>query len=117
MSDNIDIQKLISGVKAGSIVPYLGAGVLNGSTNVETDEAIPADSDSLIIAMNNGTPMAAKLMYEFPRAAMNIELKRGRKAVHNFLHTTYAEKKWTRSPFHQWLATHVSGFNAVKKLL
>ncbi len=42
-------------------------------------------------------------MWEFPRAAMDVELKRGRGAVHRFLHTTYAERAWTRSPLHDWL--------------
>ncbi|HKI75113.1 MAG TPA: SIR2 family protein, partial [Pseudomonadales bacterium] len=68
-------QKLISGIKDGSIVPYLGAGALQGSVSVNGGDPIPADSDSLIHAMNNGSPMAPKLMYEFPRAAMNLELK------------------------------------------
>ena len=54
--------------------------------NVATGEPIPADSDSLIYAMNDGKPMAPKLMYEFPRAAMNIEVKRGRTTVTKFTH-------------------------------
>jgi len=33
---------------------------------------IPADSDSLIIAMNDGKPMAPKLMCEFPHAALSL---------------------------------------------
>ena len=53
--------------------------------HTDTGAAIPADSDSLILAMNNGRPMSPKLMYEFPRAAMNVELKRGRGAVTRFL--------------------------------
>lgn len=94
---------LIEGIKAGQIVPYLGPGALDGVTNIESGEAIPADSDSLIIAMNNGKPMAPRLMYEFPRAAMDIELKRGRKAVERFLHETYSDNHWTNSALHDWL--------------
>lgn len=94
---------LIAGLKDGSIVPYLGCGVLADVRNVATGEPIPADSDSLIIAMNGGKPMAPKLMYEFPRAAMNIELKRGRSAVTKFLTRTYGETAWTRGAFHDWL--------------
>lgn len=99
------MQDLISGIEAGTIVPYLGADVLAGSTNVETGEPIPADSDSLILAMNNGKPMAPRLMYEFARAAMDVELKRGRTAVNRFLDETYGKTEWTRSAFHDWLAT------------
>ena len=96
-------EKLLAGLKAGSIVPYLGAGVLADVTNVATGEPIPADSDSLIIAMNGGKPMAPKLMYEFARAAMNIELKRGRTTVTKFLTRTYGETAWTRGAVHDWL--------------
>lgn len=94
---------LIAGLKDGGIIPYLGAGVLADVTNVATGQPMPADSDSLIIAMNDGRPMAAKLMYEFPRAAMNIELKRGRSAITRFLTRTYGETVWTRSAVHDWL--------------
>jgi hypothetical protein len=44
-------------------------------------------------------------MYEFPRAAMNVELKRGRSAVNKFLVRTYGETAWTRAAVHDWLAT------------
>jgi hypothetical protein len=54
--------------------------------------------------MNGGKPMAPKLMYEFPRAAMNIELKRGRAAVTRFLDTTYGATNWTRAALHDWLS-------------
>ena len=99
------LQTLIDGVSSGDIVPYLGAGALKGTMHRETGEPIPADSDSLILAMNNGRPMAPRLMYEFPRAAMDVELKRGRSALTRFLDATYATTPWTRSALHEWLAT------------
>jgi len=98
------MRDLIHGIGSGDIVPYLGAGALDGVVNRETGEPIPADSDSLILAMNNGTPMAPRLMYEFPRAAMDIELKRGRSAVNRFLDTLYGDTRWSTSPLHAWLA-------------
>ena len=104
MSDS-KLQSLIAGVINGDIVPYLGAGALQGSRNLQTDEPIPADSDSLILAMNNGRPMAPRLMFEFARAAMDVELKRGRSAVNRFLDTTYGAAVWSRAPLHDWLAT------------
>lgn len=103
MSDT-SLQDLIEGVKDGRIIPYLGPGVLSDVLNAATGEAMPADSDSLILAMNNGKPMAPRLMYEFPRAAMNVELKRGRSALHRFLETTYGATEWTRAAVHDWLA-------------
>lgn len=98
------LDSLIAGVESGDIVPYLGAGALLGASNLETGEPIPADSDSLILAMNNGKPMAPRLMYEFPRAAMDVELKRGRSALHRFLDTTYGITQWSRAPLHDWIA-------------
>jgi len=98
------LNKIIDGIKDNSIVPYLGAGVLNGVVNKESGEPIPADSDSLILAMNGGKPMSARLMYEFPRAAMDLELKKGRSFVNRFLDETYGQKEWTRAAFHDWLA-------------
>lgn len=98
------LNELIAGVAYGSIVPYLGPGVLSGVTNIETGDPIPADNDSLICAMNDGKPMAPTLMWEFSRAAMHVELRRGRKAVYRFLDETYGENEWTRSAIHDWLA-------------
>ena len=97
-------ESIFSGLSDGTVVPYLGAGALNGVIDPATGRAIPADSDSLIIAMNNGQPMAPKLMYEFPRAAMNVELKRGRSAVNKFLDPTYRDTQWSTSALHAWLA-------------
>lgn len=95
---------ILTGLADGSVVPYLGCHALAGVVEPATRRAIPADSDSLILAMNDGKPMAPKLMYEFPRAAMNIELKRGRSSVTRFLDRTYRDTVWTQSPLHIWLA-------------
>lgn len=95
---------ILAGLADGSVVPYLGAHALDGVINPTNGSAIPADSNSLILAMNDGKPMAPKLMYEFPRAAMNIELKRGRSAVSKFLDRTYRDTAWSTSPPHTWLA-------------
>lgn len=95
---------IFSGLSDGTVVPYLGPGALNGVIDPASGRAIPADSDSLILAMNNGQPMAPKLMYEFPRAAMNVELKRGRSAVNKFLDATYRDTQWSTSALHAWLA-------------
>jgi len=96
-------QKILDGVRTGSIVPYLGAGALDGSISLSDGAPIPADSDSLIHAINNGSPMAPKLMYEFPRAAMNLELKKGRSYITRSLNTIYGETEWSRSPVHDWI--------------
>jgi hypothetical protein len=95
---------ILAGLYEGTVVPYLGAGTLAGVVDPASGRAIPADSESLILAMNNGQPMAPKLMYEFPRAAMNVELKKGRSTLKRFLDTTYRDIAWSSSPLHSWLA-------------
>jgi len=95
---------IISGVKDGQVIPYIGAYALTGSVHKESGVPIPADSDSLILAMNNGEPMAPVLMVEFSRAAMNRELKYGRTYVPNFLTDCYGPDVWTRTAIHDWLA-------------
>jgi hypothetical protein len=95
---------ILAGLADGSVVPYLGAHALDGVIDPSSGRAIPADSDSLILAMNDGRPMAPKLMYEFPRAAMNVELKRGRSALTKFLDRTYRDTPWSASALHTWLA-------------
>lgn len=97
-------KELIEGIQNGKIVPYLGAGALKDVISKTDGSPIPADSDSLILAMNNGQPMAPRLMYEFPRAAMSMENKKGRSFVTRFLNETYGEKQWTRGQLHDWLA-------------
>lgn len=108
-------ETLLAGVADGSIVPYLGCGILADVVALDaagqpTDRKIPADSDSLIIAMNGGKPMAPKLMYEFPRAAMNVELKRGRTAVNRFLNDTYGKTAWSRARVHDWIRSLHPGY-------
>ena len=98
------LLELARGIECGELVPYLGPGTLQGVMDPCTGAPVPADSDSLILAMNNGKPMAPRLMWEFPRAAMDVELKRGRGAVNRFLDATYGDGRiWTRAPVHHWL--------------
>lgn len=101
---SVDFSEILSGLYENKVIPYIGPGSLFDATNKQTGTSMPADSNSLILAMNNGTPMAPKLMYEFPRAAMNLELKRGRNFLSQFLNRLYGETEWTRAAIHEWLA-------------
>ena len=100
----VDFSPILEGLYDNTIVPYLGSGVLFDARNKLTGAAMPANSESLILAMNDGKPMAPKLMYEFPRAAMNLELKRGRTFINQFLKKLYGDTQWTRAAVHDWLA-------------
>lgn len=104
MSSATTLTSLVKGLEEGKIIPYIGPGSLAGVTEKTTGNQIPADSDSLILAMNDGRPMAPRLMYEFPRAAMNLENKKGRKFIERFLTKTYSDSQWSESELHQWLA-------------
>ena len=101
---SIELSDLASAMRRGDLIPYLGPGALAPVVERETGAPMPADSDSLILAMNKGRPMSKRLMWEFPRAAMDVELKRGRSAVNRFLDHTYGQRQWTRAPLHDWLA-------------
>jgi hypothetical protein len=96
--------EILSGLYDNQVVPYLGPGVLFDVKNKINGAPIPADGESLILAMNGGKPMAPKLMYEFPRAAMNQELKRGRSFLIQFLDKTYRDIQYSRAAIHDWLA-------------
>lgn len=104
MNNSLMMKDILAQLGAGEIVPYLGPGVLRGVVDRLSGKAIPADSDSLILAMTGGQPMSPRLMYEFPRAAMHLENKKGRSFIERFLNQTYGGDNWTPSPFHQWLA-------------
>jgi hypothetical protein len=97
-------SEILNGLYDNQVIPYLGPEVLFDSKSKLNQQPIPADSESLILAMNGGKPMAPKLMYEFPRAAMNQELKRGRSYVSQFLDKLYGETKWSRAAIHDWLS-------------
>nr|WP_321525976.1 SIR2 family protein [uncultured Cohaesibacter sp.] len=97
------IDQIVKKVGTGDVVPYLGPGVLFDVVNKQSGVPMPADSDSLILAMNKGRPMAPKLMYEFSRAAMNLELKRGRRFIEQILTNLYKQEQWSRAALHDWI--------------
>lgn len=69
--------EIIKYLKSGKLVPFLGMGVFKGT--VATDGTIiPYDSDSMILALNGGRAMSHRLMYEYSRAAMSLEQRKGR---------------------------------------
>lgn len=103
-SGTIELADLVQALIRHDIVPYLGPGALNGVVDTANGEPMPAESESLILAMNKGRPMSPRLMWEFPRAAMDVELKRGRSAVNRFLDETYGKRSWTRAALHDWIA-------------
>lgn len=98
-------DEILEGLQSGRVVPYLGPGVLSDVTNAADGRRIPAEDEPLILALTRGQPLNARLMSEFPRAAMHIELKKGRKTLTTFLTDLYGKTAWTESAVHQWLAS------------
>ena len=103
--NNSLLKEILAQLGSGEIVPYLGQGVLRGVVDRDTGKPIPADSDSLILAMTGGQPMSPRLMYEFSRAAMHLENKKGRSFIERFLTQVYGGDNWTPSTVHQWLTS------------
>ncbi|TVZ38783.1 SIR2-like protein [Alteromonadaceae bacterium 2753L.S.0a.02] len=99
-----DYTQLIEGIQKGDIVPYIGPGSLAGVTSKQDGADIAADSDSLIMAMTDGQPLSPRLMYEFPRAAMHLENKKGRSFIENCLTKLYGDTAWSESELHKWLS-------------
>jgi len=70
------IQTIKKELRNQSTVPYFGLGIFAGVTTKDGEE-MPYDSDSMILKMNNGRPMSERLMFEYSRAAMHLEQRRG----------------------------------------
>jgi len=73
---NETIQEIKKELRNQTTVPYFGLGIFKGVTTKEGEE-MPYDSDSMILKMNNGRPMSERLMFEYSRAAMHLEQRRG----------------------------------------
>ena len=80
-------------------IPYFGLGVFEGIMSKE-GEAVPYDSDSLILAMNGGRAMAPRLMYEYSRAAMHLEQRRGVEYMTQLINHIYT-KPFEPTPLHK----------------
>lgn len=80
-------------------IPYFGLGIFEGILTKE-GEAVPHDSDSLILAMNGGRAMAPRLMYEYSRAAMHLEQRRGVEYMTQLINHIYT-KPFEPTPIHK----------------
>lgn len=70
------IETIKKELRNQTTIPYFALGVFEGIMTKE-GEAVPYNSDSLIFAMNDGRAMSPRLMFEYSRAAMHIEQRRG----------------------------------------
>jgi len=77
----------------GSLVPFLGMGVFY-ETKATDGTPLPYDSDSMILALNNGRAMSDRLMYEYSRAAMSLEQRKGREFIIQMTNHIYSSKEY-----------------------
>lgn len=70
------IEKIKKELRNQTTVPYFGLGIFK-DTKTKDGEQMPYDSDSMILMLNNGRPMSQRLMFEYSRAAMHLEERRG----------------------------------------
>jgi len=87
------MEKIKEKLLDGSLVPFLGMGVFK-DTKSTNGEQLPYDSDSMILALNNGRAMSDRLMYEYSRAAMSLEQRKGRDFIINMTNHIYASKEY-----------------------
>jgi len=97
--DNIK-EKLMT----GSLVPFLGMGIFK-DTKSTNGEQLPFDSDSMILALNNGRAMSDRLMYEYSRAAMSLEQRKGREFIIQMTNHIYTSKEYELPYTYQFLKT------------
>lgn len=82
-------DKLLS----GELIPFLGMGVFS-NTKAADGSQLPYDSDSMVLSLNNGRAMSPRLMYEYTRAAMSLEQRRGRDFIVQMTNHIYASKEY-----------------------
>ena len=103
MNATIDINETIDTIKKEirnqTTVPYFGLGVFKGTLTKEGEE-MPYDSDSMILKMNNGRPMSDRLMFEYSRAAMHLEQRRGIDYLNQLTNFIYT-KDFEPTPLHK----------------
>jgi len=87
---NETIQEIKKELRNQSTVPYFGLGIFKGITTKEGEE-MPYDSDSMILKMNNGRPMSERLMFEYSRAAMHLEQRRGVEYMNQLINHIYTK--------------------------
>ena len=85
------IETIKKELRNQTTVPYFGMGIFK-DTKTKEGEQMPYDSDSMILMMNNGRPMSDRLMFEYSRAAMHLEQRRGVDFIQQMLNWIYTKE-------------------------
>jgi hypothetical protein len=87
------MDNIVEDLKSGALVPFLGMGVFK-EVIAKDGSALPFDSDSMVLALNNGRAMSPRLMYEYSRAAMSLEQRKGREFIVQMTNHIYSSKEY-----------------------
>jgi len=93
---------MIEKLKSGEMIPFIGMGVFKGCV-CEDGTPLPFDSDSMILALNGGRAMSPRLMYEYSRAAMSLEQRKGRPYIEAMTNHIFTSKPYTIPSVYRWL--------------
>lgn len=96
---NETIETIKKELRNQTTVPYFGIGIFEG-IKTKDGEQMPFDSDSMILTMNNGRPMSQRLMFEYSRAAMHLEERRGVEYLTQLINHIYT-KDYEPTPLHK----------------
>lgn len=96
---NTTIETIKKELRNQTTIPYFGLGIFEGIATKE-GEQMPYDSDSMILMMNNGRPMSQRLMFEYSRAAMHLEERRGVEYLTQLINHIYT-KDYEATPLHK----------------
>ena len=77
----------------GELIPFLGMGVFE-NTKATDGTQLPFDSNSMVLSLNNGRAMSPRLMYEYTRAAMSLEQRKGREFIIQMTNHIYSSKEY-----------------------
>ena len=100
--DENNIQTIKEGLFDGSLIPFLGMGVFKNIVTTSGGQ-LPYDSDSFILAMNNGRAMSQRLMYEYSRAAMSLEQRKGRDFLVAIINHIFTSVSYPLPPVYELL--------------
>lgn len=98
------MDNIVEKIKTGELIPFLGMRIFE-NTKCKDGSTLPYDSDSMILALNNGRAMSPRLMYEYSRAAMNLEQRKGREFIIQMTNHIYSSKEYEIPKTYKWLAT------------
>lgn len=84
------IETIKKELRNQTTVPYFGLSIFE-NTKTKEGEQMPYDSDSMILMMNNGRAMSERLMFEYSRAAMHLEQRRGVDYINQLVNHIYTK--------------------------